>query len=191
MAPPGGRTATLSTNPLAFGVPAGRHPPIVFDMATLTVAATKVLQALLSGRPVPEGWIADAEGRPTTDPGQFGSYQDGRRVVHGLMLPLGSPSAGYKGFGLVMLVDLLAGVLTGGAFAREASQAKADVGDFFWALDPAAFRPREEFLARVDAQIDQIKGSERLEGAEERSAESSARRSRVAEPMNGRTWQTI
>jgi LDH2 family malate/lactate/ureidoglycolate dehydrogenase len=83
------------------------------------------------------------------------------------MLPLGSPSVGYKGFVLAMVVDLLAGVLTGGAFAREVNHSTGDVGHFFWALDPASFGPVEEFLSRVDEQIDQIKSSDRLDGVDE------------------------
>jgi ureidoglycolate dehydrogenase (NAD+) len=167
MAPPGGRTATLSTNPLAYGVPAGRHPPVVFDMATSTVAAVKVLQAATAGRPVPEGWVTDAQGRPTTDPTAFWRLGDGPPARVGLMLPLGAPAAAHKGFGLAMLVDVLAGVLTGAGSAQEVALAAGNLGQFFWALDPAVFGPREAFLARVDALLDQVKASERLEGVDE------------------------
>jgi LDH2 family malate/lactate/ureidoglycolate dehydrogenase len=83
------------------------------------------------------------------------------------MLPLGSPSVGYEGFGLAMVVDLLAGVLTGGAFARHVNQVRGDVGHFFWAIDPTAFGSLDMFLERVDEQIDQIKSSDRLDGAHE------------------------
>jgi ureidoglycolate dehydrogenase (NAD+) len=167
VAPPGGRTPTLSTNPLAFGIPARRHPPILLDMATTTVAAVKVLQASMLGTPVPVGWVADAAGLPTTDPARVIDRQDGRTRFRGLMLPLGSPSVGYKGFGLAMIVDLLAGVLTGGAFARHVNQFRGDVGHFFWAMDPTAYGSLDVFLDRVDEQIDQIKSSDPLDGADE------------------------
>ena len=70
------------------------------------------------------------------------------------MLPLGSPTAGHKGFGPV---GVLAGVLTGSGFALGASTLDAKIGHFFWALDVTAFGPRDESLARVDAQIEQIR----------------------------------
>jgi LDH2 family malate/lactate/ureidoglycolate dehydrogenase len=165
MAPPGGRTPTLGTNPLAFAVPAGRYPPLICDMATSTSAAAKVRQALLEGRSVPEGWIADAEGRPTTNPADY--LPTGQPLPVGLMLPLGTPAAGHKGFALVLLVDVLAGALTGGGVARGVKLQDADAGQFFWALDVSAFGPREDFLALVDMQIAQIKASERLDGVDE------------------------
>lgn len=164
MAPPGGRTKVLGTNPMAFGVPAGRHYPLILDMATSTTAARKMLIAAMEGRTVPEGLIADAQGHPTTDPREFWPLSG---VSTGSILPLGWPHAAHKGFGLSMLVDLLAGVLSGGGFGRTANLFTGDVGQFYWALDVRAFMPVEEFLARVDAQIDQVKASECINGVEE------------------------
>jgi LDH2 family malate/lactate/ureidoglycolate dehydrogenase len=165
MAPPAGRTKVLGTNPMAFGVPAGRHYPVILDMATSATAARKIIIAALAGRTVPEGLIADAQGHPTTDPREFWPLSRGGAI--GSLLPLGWPQAAHKGFGLSMLVDLLAGVLSGGGFGRTANTFTADVGQFYWALDVRAFMPLEEFLARVDAQIDQVKASERISGVEE------------------------
>src|SRR5918999_4834312 len=104
VAPPGGRTPTFGTNPFAYAIPAGRHPPVVLDAATTTGAEFKVRLAAQRNRPVPEG-------RPTTDPNEF--------VHGGLMAPLGSPAAPHKGFGVGLVFDALAGVLTGAAFARD------------------------------------------------------------------------
>ena len=78
------------------------------------------------------------------------------------MAPLGSPHAPHKGFGLALFVDALAGLLSGAGFAREVADGAP--GSFLWALDVEAFLPRQEFLARMDAQIDQIKQGERLPG---------------------------
>ena len=104
--------------------------------------------------------ILDGEGCSTTDPNEF--------IRGGLMAPLGSPAAPHKGFGLALVIDALAGVLTGAAFARDFASEPATAGNAtFWALDVEAFLPREEFLARMDAQIDQVKAGERLAGVDE------------------------
>jgi LDH2 family malate/lactate/ureidoglycolate dehydrogenase len=157
VAPPGGRTAVVGTNPLAYGIPAGRHPPVVLDVATTVSSLQKVRIAAQAGQPMPEGVIFDRAGHPTTDPREM--------LAGGLMAPLGNPHAPHKGFGLALFVDALSGVLSGAGFAQ--GMAGGAPGNFLWALDVAAFMPREEFLARMDAQIDQVQGGERLAGVEE------------------------
>ena len=157
VAPPGGRTAVLGTNPLAYGLPAQRHHPVVLDVATSVISMQKVRIAVQQGTPMPEGVIFDRAGRPTTDPEEL--------LAGGLMASLGSPHAPHKGFGLALFVDALAGVLSGAAFAR--GVADGAPGSFLWALDVEAFLPRREFLARMDAQIDQIKQGERRPGIDE------------------------
>src|ERR687898_988983 len=121
VAPPGGRTPTFGTNPFAYAIPAGRHPPVVLDVATTTGAAFKVHLAAQRNRPVPEGMILDRAGNPTTDPNEF--------VRGGLLAPLGSPAAPHKGFGLALVIDALAGILTGGAFARDFAGEPATAGN--------------------------------------------------------------
>ena len=150
VAPPGGRTPVFGTNPLAYGLPADNHPPVVFDIATTVVAMQKVRVAAEEGTPMPEGLIFDSLGLPTTDADAF--FQGGT------LAPLGSPHAPHKGFGLALFVDALSGVLTGADTAP---------GNFLWALDPEAFMPREQFTARMDALVDRIKGGERSPGVEE------------------------
>ena len=81
------------------------------------------------------------------------------------MAPLGFPLAPYKGFGLGLLIDVLSGVLSGSGFAQ--GVATGAPGNFLWALDVEAFLPREEFLERMDGQLDQIKQGERLPGVDE------------------------
>jgi LDH2 family malate/lactate/ureidoglycolate dehydrogenase len=191
VAPPGGRTPTFGTNPLAYAIPAGRYPPVVLDVATTTGAAFKVRLAAQRNRPLPEGMILDSEGRPTTDPNEF--------VRGGLMAPLGSPAAPHRGFGLGLVIDALAGVLTGAAFAREFPSEPATAGNaFFWALEVEAFLPREEFVGRMEAQIDQVKAGERLAGVEELlvPGEGSERRYRQlttggTAPLSGTTWEAL
>jgi LDH2 family malate/lactate/ureidoglycolate dehydrogenase len=157
VAPPGGRTAVFGTNPIAFGLPAGRHPPVVLDVATTVSSMQKARVAAQQGTPMPEGVIFDRGGRPITDPAAF--------LEGGLLAPLGYPHAPHKGFGLALLVDALSGVLSGAGFAQGMTGGAA--GNFLWALDVEAFQPRREFLARMDAQIDQVKQGERLPGVEE------------------------
>ena len=157
VAPPGGRTAVLGTNPLAYGLPAHRHPPVVFDVATTVVAMQKVRVAAEKGESMPAGLIFDRLGLPTTDPAAF--------LEGGSLAPLGSPQAPHKGFGLALLIDVLSGVLSGAGFAQ--GVATDAPGNFLWALDLEAFLPRAEFLARIDALVDQIKQGDRAPGVEE------------------------
>ena len=157
VAPPGGRTAVFGTNPFAYGLPAGRHQPVVLDVATTVSSMQQVRVAAQQGEPMPEGIIFDHAGRPITDPAEF--------LEGGLLAPLGYPHAPHKGFGLALFIDALSGVLSGAGFAQGVAGGAA--GNFLWALDVEAFLPREEFLARMDAQIDQIKQGERLPGVDE------------------------
>lgn len=191
VAPPGGRTPTFGTNPFAYAIPVGRYPPVVLDVATTTGAAFKVRLAAQHSRPVPEGMILDRAGHPTTDPNEF--------VRGGPMAPLGSPAAPHKGFGLALVIDVLAGVLTGATFARDLASEPATAGNtFFWALDVEAFLPREEFLARMEAQIDQVKAGERLAGVDELFVPDEGGHRRYHElttrgtvPLSVATWEAL
>jgi LDH2 family malate/lactate/ureidoglycolate dehydrogenase len=155
VAPPGGRTTVVGTNPLAYGLPA--DPPVVLDVATTVVAMQKVRVALAAGEPMPEGTIFDGAGLPTTDPAAF---FDG-----GSLAPLGSPHAPHKGFGLAVLVDVLSGVLTGAGFGQ--GMAADAPGVHLWALDVEAFLPRDQFRARMSELAGQIRGGERAPGVDE------------------------
>ena len=157
VAPPGGRTAVFGTNPFAYGLPAQHYPPVVLDVATTVTSMQRVRVAAQQGMPMPEGVILDGAGRPITDPGAF--------FKGGLLAPLGTPHAPHKGFGLALFIDALSGVLSGAGFAQ--GVADRAPGNFLWALDVEAFLPRQEFLARMDAQLDQIKQGERLPGVDE------------------------
>jgi len=159
VAPPGGRTPTLGTNPFAYGLPAGRYPPVVLDVATTAGAAFKVRLAAHSGQRVPEGMLLDHDGRPSTEPNDF--------LEGGLLAPRGFPLAPHKGFGLALLIDSVAGILTGAAFARGVATEPAATSNLLGALDIEAFLPRQEFLDRMDAQIEQIKAGERTAGTDE------------------------
>jgi LDH2 family malate/lactate/ureidoglycolate dehydrogenase len=157
VAPPGGRTAVFGTNPFAYALPAQRYKPVVLDVATTVTSMQKVRVAAQQGKPMPESTIFDHSGSPITDSEEF--------LKGGLMAPLGNPQAPHKGFGLALLIDALSGVLSGAGFAQGVTDGAT--GNFLWALDVEAFLPRQEFLARIDSQIDQIKQGERRPGVEE------------------------
>jgi ureidoglycolate dehydrogenase (NAD+) len=160
MAVTGGRTPVIGTNPIAFAVPAGQERPVFLDVATSIVAVTKVMIAKAAGKPVPEGWLLDQDGRPTTDPG---GYPD-KAVLQ--------PMAGYKGYGLAVFVEILAGILTGASFLSGVKVwvadgvGPADQGHAFIAIDVGAILPLETFKARMDQMIREIKGAPRAAGVE-------------------------
>ena len=155
----GSRSASIGNNPVAFAIPAGRHAPIVVDIATSVAARSKILIAMKRGLPIPPGWAVDVDGNPT---------EDAQRAWEGLLFPL----AGHKGFGLAMVFEVLSGVLSGGPFAALLTPV-ADttsnrlVSHFFLAMDPAMFLDVSEFTARVDELIALVKASDRVDGVTE------------------------
>jgi LDH2 family malate/lactate/ureidoglycolate dehydrogenase len=188
VAPPGGRTAVFGTNPFAYGLPAQRHHPVVLDVATTVSSMQRVRVAAQQGTLMPEGVIFDHAGRPITDPGVF--------LEGGLLAPLGFPHAPHKGFGLALFIDALSGVLSGAGFAQ--GVADGAPGTFLWALDVEAFLPRQEFLERMDVQLDQIQQGERLAGVEELlvPGERGQRRyqdftTRGVVPLASASWQLL
>ncbi len=132
IAPWGGTTAFFGTNPLAFAVPRPSGPPLVIDQSSSATAKVNVMNAAQKGEPIPEGWALDKDGHPTTD-AQAG--------LAGSM----SPSGGYKGVSMAMIVDLMAGGLTGSNLSYEAplfadkQRRSPNVGQFFIAFDPDQF----------------------------------------------------
>lgn len=188
VAPPGSRTAVFGTNPLAYGLPARRHQPVVLDIATTVTSMQKIRLAAQEQTRLPEGVVFDAAGRATTDPEAV--------LEGGLMAPLGYPHAPHKGFGLALFIDALSGVLSGAGFAQ--GVAEGAPGNFLWALDVEAFLPRQEFLARMDAQIDQIEQGERLPVVDELRVpgERGQRRwldltARGVVPLEPASWQIL
>jgi len=159
MTPWGGMEMLLSTNPIAAGIPAGDEPAVVLDMATTVAAYGKVKAKAKRGEAMPEGWMIDREGRPLTDP---------KRAGEGFLLPIG----GHKGYGLALIVGLLAGTLHGAAMGRELVDFNADdrtptnTGQAILVIDLAAFGGAAPFKAAVDALVRDIRQSERLPGVE-------------------------
>ena len=158
--PWGGSEMLLSTNPIAVAVPAGRHPPIILDMATTVAAYGKVKTAAQRGEMMPEGWMIDRQGKPLTDP---------KRAAEGFLLPIGGP----KGYGLSLIFGILAGTLNGAAFGRNVVDFNADsktttnTGHFIIALDIKAFTDPDTFKAGIDIVWEEMKSSPRLPGYDE------------------------
>jgi LDH2 family malate/lactate/ureidoglycolate dehydrogenase len=173
--PWGGLEMLLSTNPLAVAIPAGDEAPIVLDMATTVAAYGKVKARAQQGRAMPEGWMIDRQGKPLTDP---------KRAEEGLLLPLGGAEAGYKGYGLALIIGILAGTLNGAAMGRDVIDFNKDqgtvtnTGQAILAIDVAAFGDVAAFKARIDALVRDLRASERLPDVERiwMPGEQSARR---------------
>lgn len=148
MAPWGGRHAIYGTNPIAFAAPLPGRDPLVIDLSLSKIARGKVMTAQQQGVPIPQDWALDAEGNPTTDP---------QAALEGTMVPMGDA----KGAALALIVELMAGGLTGAGYASEASSLFDDkggpprLGQWLLAIDPLAMGG-EHALTRVVTLVAQI-----------------------------------
>ncbi|MEL6809301.1 MAG: Ldh family oxidoreductase [Pseudomonadota bacterium] len=140
VAPPGGKTRMIGTNPIAFSVPDGAGGlAMQFDQSTTTVALGKITMAKAAGEAIPLGWALDADGHPTTDP---------EAALAGSLVSMG----GYKGWGFGLMAELLAAGMTGGVLSRDVKPLKTpdgpphDLGQFYIMIDPSA---SDDFAGRV------------------------------------------
>ncbi|MDP4023829.1 Ldh family oxidoreductase [Methylobacterium sp. NEAU 140] len=159
MAPWGGREKVVGNNPWSWAAPAGRHAPMVLDIANTGVARGKIYLARQKGLPIPEGWALDAAGAPTTDPAA---------AIEGIVLPM----AGHKGYAIAVMMDMLSGVLAGSASGTGVAgpyqaERRSGAGQFLLALDIARFQPPEDFAARMEALITELKGVPLAQGFDE------------------------
>ena len=159
MAPWGGVELMLGTNPISIAIPAGEEPPIVLDIATTVSSYGKVKLAAQKGESIPVGWMIDRQGQPLTDP---------KRSSEGFLLPIG----GYKGYGLNVVIGMLAGVLNGAAFGRNVVDFNKDLvspnnsGHMIMAMRVDNFQPVDAFKREMDRVIREIRESKRMEGVE-------------------------
>jgi len=155
--PWGGTEMLLSTNPIAFAIPADKYPPVILDMATTVAAYGKVKTAAQRGEQMPEGWMIDREGKPLTDPS---------KASDGFLLPIGGP----KGYGLSLVFGILAGTLNGAKFGRDVVDFNADsksvtnTGHFVIVLDIKAFADPAQFKTGIDKVWEEMKSSPTLPG---------------------------
>src|ERR1700761_4656409 len=159
MAPWGGRKKIVGTNPWSWACPAGSRPPMVLDIANTGVARGKVYLAKQKGQPIPEGWAINAAGAPTTDPAE---------AIEGIILPM----AQHKGYAIALMMDMLSGVLTGSGFGADVAgpyqaERRSRAGQMMIALNIEAIQPLNEFNARMEELIAQIKAVPLAQGFSE------------------------
>lgn len=150
VAPFGGYTRQLGTNPICVVVPAKKNKPIVFDAATSVQAFNKVFFAKTEGRSIPIEWAMDENGNETTDP---------NLAINGALNPFG----GYKGYGLAVIINILCGFLSGASIVKaeddSISEDTQEIGFNFAAIDISHFQDVEEFKEGIDIFIDRLKNS--------------------------------
>lgn len=159
----GGRKPILGTNPLSYSIPTGCGNPIVVDFATSVVSEGKVRNYFLKGEKIPQGWIVDSKGHPSTNPADLYDPplppEDVK--IGGALLTF----AGHKGYGLSLIIDVLSGALSGlgcnGDVREDAN------GLFITAVNPEGFISKDEFYNRVTKLIRNIKSSPKAAGVKE------------------------
>jgi LDH2 family malate/lactate/ureidoglycolate dehydrogenase len=191
MVPPWqGRVGRFGTNPICMSVPGGAEQPWLLDMATTTVAANRIYKAMVNGHhTIPDGWAMDSDGTPTNDTAT---------AMKGLISPLG----GYKGSGLALMVEILCGVLSGGAMSTELGGLRIRnrpfrVSQCFVGIEIDRFLPVAEFKSRMDRLIREVKSTAPAKGYDEvlvagepeLRAEQERRRNGI--PLEAGTWQGL
>ena len=187
VAPYGGKERLISTAPVSYAFPTGKEKMFVLDIATSVCAEGKVRVSLHKGESLPEGCIIDKEGNPSTNPADL--YEGGA------ILPLGGDHVGYKGFGLGLVVEVMAGILSKAKCAYEAD--KRGNGVFFEVINIEDFISIDEFKDSIDALIRRIKSSKLrpgfkeilLPGEPELRTEMRRRKEGIYIPE--RTWKEI
>ena len=185
MAASGSAGRAIGNNPFSYALPAGKYRAVCYDVAMSQVAAGKISMAADEGRKIPLGWLLDPQGNPTTDPGQY--------VLGGALVPFG----GHKGYGLSIMVEALAGLMSGGAMLGDIHAWNKDpehggnVGHMIAAIDPVAVNPNVDLPARVEQMIEALAsagcapGVERIlfPGQLEHEREAKAARSGIDLPQ--------
>lgn len=159
MAPWGGRRKIIGNNPWSIAAPAGKHAPMMLDIANTVVARGKIFLARQKGARIPDHWAIDAEGRRTTDP---------VAALSGVILPM----AEHKGYAISLMMDVLSGVLSGSGIMTDVSgpyqaEKRSRCGHMMLALNITAFGPPEAFAERMERMIADIKSVPLAEGFDE------------------------
>ena len=186
--PLGGVERLLGTNPFSIAVPKGGDEPVLLDFATSAIPFGMILKAGVTGEPIPEGVAVGPDGEPTTD---------AKTAAAGAVAPFG----GHKGYGLCLLIGLLAGPLLGAKVGKPLSQSvhegHYDKGDLFIAIDPAAFGDPQVFREMVDFHVAEVKNIRRALGVEEirvpgeRSFREKERRLREGILVGDGVWKQV
>jgi len=191
MAPWGGKDLLISNNPICFAIPAGEDLPIVLDMANSVVAKGKLYAARSKGESIPEGWALDKHGQPTTDPSAA--------LNGGSLVPVGR----YKGYGLALVMDVMAGLMTGSGFGLGVGSLHHELtrgmnlGLLMGAMNVESFMPLSTFRQLVDDYSQQMRSSTPAAGFErvylpgELEFASRLRRAEEGIPVPQKVWQAL
>jgi LDH2 family malate/lactate/ureidoglycolate dehydrogenase len=154
VAPTRARISMLGTNPIAVAAPAGSFGTMCLDMATSTITRGRIEVAARRDELLEPGWAIGPDGSPATTPDD---------ALAGALQPLGGGegTAGYKGYGLALVVELLTGVLAGAAFGPNiaglfSTETKSDLGQWYIAIDPAAIGDPGAFEGRLERLLQQL-----------------------------------
>jgi len=189
VAPYGGTEGRLSTNPIACAIPIASQNPIVLDMSTSVVASGKIRVKQRLNEPAPEGWLINTDGKSTTNVEDFYKEQPAS------ILPLGG-IASHKGFGLSVIVDILAGALSEAGCSSNID-ARVGNGLFVLVINVASFRKFSGFSAEIERFVDYMKSSKTAEGVDiiqmpgERGWHEKQKRERDGIPIDKETWRQI
>lgn len=159
MAPWGGIEKRVGTNPWSWAAPAGRHAPMLLDIANTAVARGKLYLARQRNEEIPDSWSIDADGNATTDPAAG---------IEGTILPM----AGHKGYAISLIMDMLSGVLSGSSFGSSVvgpyvPEGASGVGHLAIAIDIRASRPLADFTADMERLIAELKATPRRPDVDE------------------------
>lgn len=188
LAPHGSAERRLRPEPIAFAVPRREGPPFMLDLTLSITAGGKCEQRIVRGQPLPEGWLIDREGRSVTDPRGYHDPEVG-------MLPLGGLSAGHKGYGLAMMVEMIVGPLTLAGCTKGPNDGgngvmivAIDVGAF---TDLESYRSEVEGLAAWVTSARPLPGVDRVRAPGEIEEETRARRLREGIDVPDTTWAQV
>lgn len=189
MAPFGGIGPAMGGNPMGFGVPGKSRPSLVADISTATAAGGKVLIALQNGESIPDDWVLDKHGRPTTDPAEFMTHD---LKMFGVMRPFGQ----HKGYALALFAEVLGAILTGYGPAYRDDYIEGN-GTFLVAIDAGRFVDVDTFRSDVDDYFAAVKSVQTNDQTDEilipgeMELRTREQRERDGIPFPDGTWQTI
>jgi LDH2 family malate/lactate/ureidoglycolate dehydrogenase len=196
--PTNARDAFFGTNPIAFAAPALDGRLFSLDMATTTVTRGRVEIAEREGKEIPPGWAVGKNGKTTRNPVSL--LEDMLYLRGGGLLPLGGEEAGYKGYGLAVMVDILCSITSGGLFGsevRDSAVTSARVCHFFMAMridlfrEPAAFKQDLDRMLSALSSLPPAEGADRVYYAGLKGREHEAECKRLGIPLKKGVWETI
>jgi len=190
VAPVGGKRPRLGTNPICIGVPGGAEGPFVLDFGTSATAEGKVRVKKIAGESVPEGWILDPDGNPSTNPEDL--YGD----PPGTILPMGGPQA-YKGFGLAFMIEMISSGLAGAPCAQPDSPTPVGNAAFFMVISPEKMAGSAHLVQEVRDLEEYVRSVPKVDGVTEITLPGDPERKAFQDrktngvPMDQGNWEAL